>query len=433
MVAGSCNFAVVGNPISHSLSPVIFDKYIKGKDGYWYSRILLNDIDDLKSIITAFDIKGINVTAPFKKDILKIVDKKSEEVEAMNVANTVVFGENETVAYNTDIDGVINPLKKRNVSGENSVLVFGAGGAAMAVVVALEKMGFKDIFISNRSLEKAKIIARNHDILPIDFDEVFRKKFDVIINTIPVFVESFDRLNIQDTTVIFDANYNVKPFAEIAKRNNCTYIDGLEWLIAQGIKSYTLMTGKENGEIEFFQKDLSKIQAKSSRISLIGPMGSWKTSVGRPLAKLLGYRFYDVDNLIEEKAGMSITDIFKTKGESYFREIETEVLNEFVQIDRVVLSTGGGIIKRDENIKTLRDNTWNILLFASPVECFSRINIDKRPLLKGKNVLKVLTELFEERKDRYFQTSDLIINTENSTSLKIAEYLYEDYSKTFKV
>jgi len=180
-------------------------------------------------------------------------------------------------------------------------------------------------------------------------------------------------------------------------------------------------------------EDLEKIKKKSNKISFIGPMGSWKSSVGRHIAKKMGYKFYDIDDLIEEKAGMSINDIFKTKGESSFRDMETDVLKELVKMDKIVISTGGGIIKKDENINILRDNSWNILLFASPKQCFSRIDINKRPLLKGKNVLQILTNLFEERKNKYFRTSDLIINTENSTSLKIADYLYEDYSKTFGV
>ena len=130
---------------------------------------------------------------------------------------------------------------------------------------------------------------------------------------------------------------------------------------------------------------------------------------------------------------MSITEIFKTEGEDYFRKLETIALSDTIQEDNIVVATGGGIIKRDDNIDILRKNSWNILLYASPEECQSRISIAKRPLLKGKNVLKVLKDLFEERKNRYFKVSDLIINTEKSSSLKIAKKLYEDYSKTFTV
>ncbi len=427
------NFAVVGNPVSHSFSPVSFSKYLDDKNGFWYSRILLNDIGDLDSLVKGFDLKGINVTAPFKQDILEMVDDKVEEVNLLNVANTIIFEKKRSIAYNTDVFGVISPLKKRKVSLDKTVLVLGGGGAARAVVLALEKMGFSNIYIANRTVYKIRHIVLNHDVKAVEFDKIDDVDYDIIINTIPVWIDIFNSLNINTGSIVFDANYKTRPLENIAKKYNCEYIDGFEWLIEQGKKSYELMTGFKDGEIEINEEDIAQIRFKSKRIALVGPMGSWKSSVGKYLAELLNYKFCDIDNLIEQKAGMSITEIFKTEGEDYFRKLETIALSDTIQEDNIVVATGGGIIKRDDNIDILRKNSWNILLYASPEECQSRISIAKRPLLKGKNVLKVLKDLFEERKNRYFKVSDLIINTEKSSSLKIAKRLYEDYSKTFAV
>ncbi len=427
------NFAVVGNPISHSFSPVSFSKYLDGKNGFWYSRILLNDIDDLDSLVKGFDLKGVNITAPFKQDILELVDAKEEEVNLLNVANTVIFEKKGSIAYNTDIFGVINPLKKRKVSLDKTVLILGGGGTARAVVLALEKMGFEKMYISNRTLDKIRHISLYHDVIAIGFDKIDDVEYDIIINTIPVWIDIFNSLKVDTRAIVFDANYKTRPLEIIAKKYNCEYIDGVEWLIEQGKKSYELMTGFKDGKIEITEDDIEKVRFKSKKIALVGPMGSWKSSVGKYLAEMLNYKFCDIDSLIEEKAGMSITEIFKTEGEDYFRNLETIVLSDTIKEDNIVVATGGGIIERDKNIDILKENSWNILLYASPAECLSRISIAKRPLLKGKNVLKVLTDLFEERKNKYFKVSDLIINTENSSSLKIAKILYEDYSKTFTI
>ncbi len=201
----------------------------------------------------------------------------------------------------------------------------------------------------------------------------------------------------------------------------------------QGKKSYELMTGIVKNDIKIDKFDVKKIKNKSKTIALIGPMGSWKTSVGRLLSEKLDFEFVDIDALIEENEKISIKDLFETKGEKYFRTIENKILKKVLKRENIVIATGGGIIKDKENIKLLKNKSWSILLYASPEESFNRINIDKRPLLKGKDVLRILKNLFKERKDSYFLTSDLIINTNYSSSKKISNILYEDYSTAFQI
>ena len=426
------NFAVAGNPVSHSLSPLLFDDFAKqnGKN-YFYSRILSTNVNNILEIVNAFDIKGLNITSPFKQDILQFVDIKSEEVNILNAANTIVFNENIN-AFNTDVSGVINSLKKY-INTQKKAIVLGAGGAAKAAVQGLKILGIEDIFIANRTKEKAKQIADKFDINYLLFENIKNEYFSIIINTIPVLIGEIGELKVNDKAILFDANYKNKPLKTLATQNNAVYIDGLEWLKEQGKEAYFKMTGIKNNNLYLQNKDIEKIKKRSQRLAMIGPMASGKSKVGRNLAKILGFDFVDMDDIIVVEENRSITNIFEESGEDYFREKEKQLLKKLVKKNEIVISTGGGVIKDDENINVLKNNCWNIMLYSSAEVRSSRINTDKRPLLKGKDVKSTMEKLFSERKNNYFKTSDIIVNRNENTLEKDIKLIYEDYSKTFGI
>ena len=141
-------------------------------------------------------------------------------------------------------------------------------------------------------------------------------------------------------------------------------------------------------------------------------MGSGKTEVGKRLAKRLGYTFIDTDLLIEEKTGKSISEIFSRDGELFFRDIETLILKELTGINKHVISTGGGIVTREENILHLRKIGFIIWLKASPETIFKRVNTEThRPLLKVDNPLEQIKRLMSQREQSYSE-ADLIIDTD---------------------
>lgn len=434
-MANKCkHFAVVGNPISHSLSPILFANYTSNNfEDYYYTRILAKDIEEINELISVFNIKGINVTSPFKKSILKLSSYQSPEVSQLKVANTLIFNNDNIAAYNTDISGIEFPLKRLINKSHKKALILGAGGASKAAIYALNKLNINDIYITNRTSEKSKLLAKKNNIHFVDFKKLDASQYNIIINTIPVKINNFNDFRFKKSAIIFDANYKHKPLCEVSEKQHVKYISGIDWLIDQGKKSYGLMTGIVKNNIKINEKDIKKIKNKSKTIALIGPMGSWKTSVGRLLSKKLGFEFVDIDELIEKNENKSIKNIFETKGEKYFRKIEKETLAEVLKQKNIVISTGGGIITIKENIKLLKKFSWNILLYASPEESFSRININKRPMLVGKNVLNILKTLFKERQKLYFLTSDLIVNTNYSSSKKTSKILYEDYHTTFQL
>ena len=147
-------------------------------------------------------------------------------------------------------------------------------------------------------------------------------------------------------------------------------------------------------------------------IFLVGFMGAGKTTVGKLLAEAKGFSLYDTDKLIEEEEETSIAEIFSSKGEQYFRDLESKKLIELEAIDNSVFSTGGGIILRKENLDILNRNL-SIYLKASYENIFKRIEEDRtRPLLNTNNPFETGRELFESRKEIY-ESFKLYVETDN--------------------
>lgn len=152
----------------------------------------------------------------------------------------------------------------------------------------------------------------------------------------------------------------------------------------------------------------------NKNIYLIGMMGSWKSTIGSNLAKILDMNFFDIDDVIEELTEMKITDIFKKFGETKFREMEKAFFQEKSKGSNQLFSTGGGIILDNENRKILRKGT-TFLLETSPSILSTRIhNTNKRPLIKGSdNLEKQLSDIWSERQKYYYESSQHIIKTDN--------------------
>ena len=156
------------------------------------------------------------------------------------------------------------------------------------------------------------------------------------------------------------------------------------------------------------------------KICIIGMPGSGKSTIGRILSKKLNYKFFDTDENIESETKSKINDIFANMGEAYFRELETKVLSKLVKINKVVISTGGGIILKNKNIL---NKCFNIYLQCDEDILIERASRNKdRPLLYI-DIKKNMKNLFNERKDIYNDLADLKINTKKDIQKTITEIL----------
>jgi shikimate kinase len=154
-------------------------------------------------------------------------------------------------------------------------------------------------------------------------------------------------------------------------------------------------------------------------------MATGKSAVGRNLARKLHRRFVDLDALIEKAEGRKVREIFAQEGESYFRRIEKQVLNEVLNDEGQVIATGGGVILDDENLNLLRQKTLLIGLTASIDVLVGRVGkSSKRPLLKGADMRSRVEELLKQRQSRYAQ-ADVVIDTSDLTIDQVVEKLID--------
>jgi shikimate kinase len=156
-------------------------------------------------------------------------------------------------------------------------------------------------------------------------------------------------------------------------------------------------------------------------IVLTGFMGTGKTTVSAELARLTGYACIEVDEEIEKRAGMPISEIFEREGEPRFREMETEMVREVSERKNTVISTGGGVVMREENMRALRSGGVVVCLTASPDAILERTGHNSdRPLLQVEDPMKKIMDLLEQRQP-YYDKCDLMVDTEGKGPLEVAE------------
>ena len=156
-------------------------------------------------------------------------------------------------------------------------------------------------------------------------------------------------------------------------------------------------------------------------------MGCGKTTIGKQYAQTYGYKFCDTDYLIEKHTKTKITDIFASKGEAYFRNLETHTLEMIQgQLRHTVLSTGGGVPCREVNVKLLQSIGTVIYLKVSKETLINRLKEDKtRPLLQGGNFEETVEEMLNIRNPLYERAANYVIETDNRTPKEVAELIYE--------
>lgn len=163
---------------------------------------------------------------------------------------------------------------------------------------------------------------------------------------------------------------------------------------------------------------------RRKNIFLIGFMGSGKTTVSHELSQMADMEELDTDILIVQKEKKAITDIFSIYDEEYFRNKETEIIKEIIKNDNQVISCGGGLVLRDENVALMKENGTLVLLTAKPETILNRVkNSDERPILNGNMNVDYIRTLMRRREDRYLESADIIIKTDNKDITEICREL----------
>ncbi len=424
-------YAVIGKPILHSKSPPLMNAAftLQHVDAH-YTRLASADISDAIFLTKALGLKGINCTAPYKAELVKYADRKSNEVLELGVANTLVAHEDDWKAFNTDITGVWNSLQEKIAKLKNpNILIIGAGGAASSAAMALHsnKLSFT---ICNRTLSKAKKIADKFSGKALEYQDLYEQldNYDIIISTISSQVLDSTKIILHKEKILFDAIYKNSIWKEKLQHPDSELITGKDWLIHQGIEAFYHFTKKkasyENWEKAFHHNHLAK-----QKIALIGFMGSGKSEVGKQLSKISDWTYMDTDEHIEKSEGTSIKAIFEDRGEENFRDLETKTLKKLIDSESQIISTGGGIIKKAENRKLLKNNCICIWLYIDAQTCLARVRGDQRPLLNHPEPSIVINKLLVERRDYYALCSDLVVNTTDKSIEEIANLIHEEINQ----
>ena len=261
-------YLVVGNPISHSLSPRLHNYWLKQNNiDAIYDKIRLEE-DGIKQIIQDLKkqkIAGCNVTVPFKKKVIPFLDSLSPEAEKTQSVNTIVFEKGNLIGYNTDIIGFDKAIKTLNFNmKDKKILILGAGGVVPSIVFALKEMNVSEISISNRTKQKAenlKILFKNLNI--VEWGNL--SEFDVVINATSLGLnnEKID-LNFSSTgknKLFYDVIYNPAEtsFLQEAKKLRNKTENGKLMFVYQALEAFKLWHGIEplinNETLEILNND----------------------------------------------------------------------------------------------------------------------------------------------------------------------------------
>ncbi len=402
-------FGVTGKPIAHSLSPVLFRSAFPDSDDA-YLRLVADSAKEALALSREIGLAGLNVTSPFKEDIVPLLDEIDASARAVGAVNTVVFQDTKILGFNTDSDGVRALLKKAGpIDASESVAVLGAGGAARAVLHVLNSLDVHNIAFINRSKPRAEAIRRRFGVRHVQWNKAqpVVSAADVVISCLPANV-SVPAGWLNPKQRVLDATYHGGAVGQEAREANCRVFDGLPWLIGQAEAGFARMTGKapQLDQIEPIHE-----KTGNTPLFLAGLSGTGKTMVGRRLAALLEWKFIDTDEEIVRNSEKTIARIFEEEGEASFRSWERETVLTVLDKQNTVISLGGGALL-DENLAAeVKSSGFVVWLWATPEECASRITGNDRPLLVGGDSASRLTELLRKRRDGYARVADLVIDT----------------------
>ncbi|MFP5207479.1 MAG: shikimate dehydrogenase [Acidobacteriota bacterium] len=251
-------FGVAGNPIAHSLSPLMHNTAFRREN---VNAIMLplkaKSIDDLLTVARELPLGGVAVTMPLKQEALPHLANMDSLTAKIGACNTLRTGaDGKLYGFNTDVAGVLRPLEKRMRLKGARILVVGAGGAARAAVFGLVEQG-AEVFIVNRTHETAVALARKAHAKSLKQEVLAKQKFDVILNTTPCGMTGIKQAlplkeNELNAQLVFDMVYTPleTPLLKLAKARGLHVIGGLEMFVQQGARQFEIWTGKPAPEQE---------------------------------------------------------------------------------------------------------------------------------------------------------------------------------------
>ena len=408
-------YGLLGEKLGHSFSREIHNML----GDYAYDLIEVAR-DDLVSFVRNGDFTALNVTIPYKEAIIPHLDNIDDAAEAIGAVNTVVKRDGRLCGYNTDFYGLEKLINHSKIGIKNrKIAILGTGGTSKTAKAVAEHLKASEILI----------VSREKRQFSITYDELYDNHSDVevIINTTPVGMypndeycpielSKFDRL-----FGVIDVIYNPlrTPLIVEAKKKGIRAEGGLYMLVAQAVRASEIFLNTKYDE-KTIDKIYRKLIRNKENIVLIGMPASGKSTVGRMLEKKLSRKVFDSDKYIEHREKISIPEIFATKGEEYFRDLESCVIKELSTKSGIIIATGGGSVLRDKNVDNLKKN-GRLYFIDRPLT--KLIPTSNRPLASN---AKDIEKRYNERYGIYSRAADVRIDSNTSAPIT-ADKIIDDY------
>ena len=243
-------YIVIGNPIEHSLSPKLHNHWLKENniDGvYEMKKINQNEIKNVISGVRNYEITGINVTVPFKKEVISYLDKLSKEALATQSVNTIYLENDKVIGHNTDIFGFKHSLKNLNFDlKDKKIFILGAGGVVPSIIYSLESLGALNISLSNRTKSKANDLKKLFENINV-IKWGLSPDFDMIINATSIGLNQDDKIDldfdsVKKNSLFYDVIYNPKEtdFLKTGKKLGAQILNGKMMFIYQAFEAFKL-------------------------------------------------------------------------------------------------------------------------------------------------------------------------------------------------
>ncbi len=452
--------AVIGHPVSHSLSPAIFGFLSRALSA---EHLNYTAVDVPPEKLSEFmhlqktkpEVIGFNVTIPHKERIFDFADDISAEARAIGAINVVALSNGHVSGYNTDILGLQESFIQNAVDlNHQTVIILGAGGAARAAAYAAGLCGATRLVLCNRQISRAEAVAvelgpifPNTTFLAVDHNYVFKnEKARLLIQATPLGMTSHasqaNEFNIFDSILqgadpsgsfAFDLVYRPEQteFLKRASIRGLKTMTGLAMLIGQALATWEIWFGPVAKRAQVSQ-DLAiflRSQLAAKRVFLCGFMGAGKSTTGQALAQLLSVPFYDTDQIIVEMAGKSVADIFTESGEKTFRELESLAIQKVAAEPPGVVALGGGALINPENLKLIQQTGTLVYLSAKIETLKTRLSLAGavRPLIVNQSERQI-AELLQKR-EAVYKLADFVIHTDEKSTEAVCENLQQELRK----
>ena len=409
-------YGLIGSKLGHSYSKIIHEMLC----GYRYDLCPLPTEEEARAFLTRRAFKAINVTIPYKRLVMGFCSYIDPRAKAIGAVNTVVNRNGLLYGYNTDYLGFAYLADAHGVEfAGRTVLILGTGGTHNTTSAVAKDKGAARVLTVSRHPDPEKG--------ELSYAEAIHSGADIVINTTPagmypnVGVCHLDVAAMPGLEAVLDVVYNPDKTELILRAEEAgvpVAVGGLEMLVAQAVYAAEYFLDRKfddaPAEIRAITAQLRKEQLN---VALIGMPSCGKTTIGRALADRLGKRFVDLDEEIVRAAGRSIPDLFAAEGEDGFRAREAEQTARFAREGRQVLSCGGGVVKRPENLRALRQN--GVVLFIDrPLDALTVGG--GRPLSTSAEALKTMEA---QRRPLYLAAADAVIPNETTVADTVAAAL----------